>query len=806
MLAAVTLFASCSQEEIVTKTDGESLVSFTVTTPELGSRAAEEATTPAIGTGATATDLYFVVYDETIGEQVTTISSKDAKYTDFKGKKATINLPLLNGHQYSLLFWAVAPNETGAYEINWETKSINLKNASALVSNNENYDAFYAYVEPFTVTGTKTSSVELKRPFAQLNIGTTTTDLTNVKKYYNADFAQSTIVVKTATSMDLTNGKVSVEKELTYAAADFIASEKMKNTYEYLSMNYLLVSNEKNLVDVKFSVNEKEENGKVISKTFNNVPVQRNYKTNIYGDLFTSTTTWNVELKPGFDAEIEPANELAALFAKGGKVTLYTDVTLTEPLILTGGKEVTINLNGNTITGGLFTEADGDINEGNTDSYPFWVQDGVLNIIGEGNVVAQNCDYSMAVYATGGTVNIYGGYFTTPGISSDLIYASGTGEGAAAKGAIINIYGGVFKANKKVEGEDGTENEYCALNIKDYYRGGTAAGKETITDETKFAEINVYGGTFYKFNPAANLSEGANTDFVEEGYSSVQVGDNFVVCKNVTSADFATAINNAEVSAVKLTEDVAISSVLPLNKDLTIVLNEKTLDASANASRPFELKGGNLTIIGDDKSTVKVGKYGLVNVLGENPSEVVLDGGKYYGDTDKGSFLKPRGKSKTTFTLNNVTYVDDSTNGWVIDASSFEGEDLKIQIDGGSFKAGAGIAGLPSGSYIKNATIENTYPGDDYHWNAVDIGGDGAILENCTIISNYYAVSIGYGFKGTVKNCNVTSAKYAYIVFPTGGEINVVGGSYTGELFIYDLYADAAPAKIIINGKTEAQK
>ena len=42
MLAAVTLFASCSQEEIVTKTDGESLVSFTVTTPELGSRAVGE--------------------------------------------------------------------------------------------------------------------------------------------------------------------------------------------------------------------------------------------------------------------------------------------------------------------------------------------------------------------------------------------------------------------------------------------------------------------------------------------------------------------------------------------------------------------------------------------------------------------------------------------------------------------------------------------------------------------------------------------------------------------------------------------
>ena len=53
MLAAVTLFASCSQEEIVSKTDGESLVSFTVTTPELGSR--------AVGDGTTADKLYYAV-------------------------------------------------------------------------------------------------------------------------------------------------------------------------------------------------------------------------------------------------------------------------------------------------------------------------------------------------------------------------------------------------------------------------------------------------------------------------------------------------------------------------------------------------------------------------------------------------------------------------------------------------------------------------------------------------------------------------------------------------------------------------
>ena len=58
MLAAVTLFASCSQEEVVSQqqaTGEESLVSFTLITPELGSRAAA---TEFNGDGKLATDLY----------------------------------------------------------------------------------------------------------------------------------------------------------------------------------------------------------------------------------------------------------------------------------------------------------------------------------------------------------------------------------------------------------------------------------------------------------------------------------------------------------------------------------------------------------------------------------------------------------------------------------------------------------------------------------------------------------------------------------------------------------------------------
>lgn len=188
MLAAVTLFASCSQEEIVTKTDGESLVSFTVTTPELGSRAADG---NYDGDGTKITKLYYAVYDETKEEIVPAISNIDndeKEDKEFTGGTTKLELPLLNGHKYSLIFWA--ENEACPYTVDWDwnKKTITLNNATNLKSNQENYDAFYAYVAPFVVTGHKLENkIELKRPFAQLNIATSLGDLKRVVEYYGLD-------------------------------------------------------------------------------------------------------------------------------------------------------------------------------------------------------------------------------------------------------------------------------------------------------------------------------------------------------------------------------------------------------------------------------------------------------------------------------------------------------------------------------------------------------------------------------------------------------------------------------------------
>lgn len=183
---------------------------------------------------------------------------------------------------------------------------------------------------------------------------------------------------------------------------------------------------------------------------------------------------------------------------------MQNDIQVTDVISIEKGVKTELNLNNKTVTAGVFAESNGKVVEGNSDSYAFWVKDGgELVINGEGSVVAQEAKYSMAVWAQGGTVTINGGKFYNAGDGCDLIYASQGGQ--------VVINGGEFHATERSGAVEGTKNKFSALNIKDKDR-----------DNTK---IVVYGGTFYGFNPANNVSEGENTNFVAEGYQSVEISE-----------------------------------------------------------------------------------------------------------------------------------------------------------------------------------------------------------------------------------------------------------------------------------------
>ena len=254
------------------------------------------------------------------------------------------------------------------------------------------------------------------------------------------------------------------------------------------------------VVEVTERVNQQETQISHIIEQINNIDAaDYNDSEPVFNEIFNGKTE---------AIAVTSKDELLSMINEGN-VELASNIDLVDtPLIIEG--DVEVNLGGNDIIGGVFTESGGSILEGSSDSYAFMAIEGSnLTISGEGNVIAQDATYSMAVWANGGTVTINGGTFKNGGDSCDLIYASNGGR--------VYIYGGEFIATDKKGVEPGTNNTNSALNIRDSQRD--------------ICQILVYGGKFYKFDPGNNLSEGPGTSFLAPGYKSVQDGDYFVVVK-----------------------------------------------------------------------------------------------------------------------------------------------------------------------------------------------------------------------------------------------------------------------------------
>ncbi len=326
---------------------------------------------------------------------------------------------------------------------------------------------------------------------------------------------------------------------------------------------------------------------------------------------------------------VDDEEGLRAAIAAGGNVTLGNNITLTgSPIIIESGNTI-INLNNHDLTAAIFQENGGEITEGSTDSYVFWVKGGTLTINGEGNVKAQKAKYSIAVWANGGKVVINGGSYSNS-FASDLIYAKG-------QGSEISIYGGTFTAsNEGATTEEGTAEGYSALNLRD----------------NSGAKITVYGGKFYKFDPANNKSENPAISFVAPGYSSVAEGDYYVVSEGIKN-EIALNAAIAASGTVKLGTNIDLTSAITITNAVTIDLNGHTienkvagsysgLDDSGDECIVFAVLGSdaNLTL-NDSKGTGKVIATGddeksffNVAVWVANGARATINGGEYTNSAD----------------------------------------------------------------------------------------------------------------------------------------------------------------------------
>ena len=333
---AMAFFAASCQQENLEPVAQESTVTFSVELPGVQ--------TKAIGDGFNVDQLVYEVW-KTEGENERDLKDTQNATRLYQEKatmarigdeqKTVISLNLVHDQNYTILFWAQnskaidnnepAYNTTDLTAVTYAKKlrDENFNNGEYL-SNNENMAAFYgtAFIKAAEVEIPSTRRVELRRPFAQLNIGTM-----NTPKEYTVTMNQSRVKISNVPSVfDVAqnigaDSKKGIEAEpavsdtlafvFEYAALPEDPSKLKVNDieYDYVAMNYIFADGN---VDVQYWIDatltavnptegRNETTNAVVYNRVPQVPLKENYRTNIVGNLLTSTTQYEVVIDASWE-------------------------------------------------------------------------------------------------------------------------------------------------------------------------------------------------------------------------------------------------------------------------------------------------------------------------------------------------------------------------------------------------------------------------------------------------------------------------------------------------------------------------
>lgn len=344
--AATMLFAtSCQNDELdAVQAGNEATVSFT-----LGVEGGVQTRATTISDGSGANKLVYAVFDED-GKRISTIAKVEKEF-EFPG---TEKITLAKGQTYKVAFWA-QNSATSAYVLD-DYMNLTIDYTSNDGKNNdETRDAFFKTVE-FTVnSGNLNVDVVLKRPFAQINVGVYTGDENKNEKIDDTEknedweyavasgvtIAESKVIIKNAaTTLNLVSGNVGGNTEVTYdfnnipaqwLEVETDATKAGKEHFKYLSMSYFLVNTNKDdgeivAGDTKSTLGGLEftfrSGGKDIvlgaENGLTNVPVQRNWRTNIIGKLLTGDVEFKISIDPIYNGETNIENGIEVYGVRGG--------------------------------------------------------------------------------------------------------------------------------------------------------------------------------------------------------------------------------------------------------------------------------------------------------------------------------------------------------------------------------------------------------------------------------------------------------------------------------------------------------
>ena len=742
MAAAALFVTSCASDDLTSsQTGGEATVSFSLALEDgIGTR--------AISDGSGADVLEYAVFNEK-GERVSGIQKVKRTGVTFPTVE---NITLAKGQTYKIAFWA-QDEDCKAYTV---SDDMNVSIDYTGVNNDETRDAFFKSIE-FTVSGSASLDVVLKRPFAQINVGVYQEDW-DAAVASGIEFANSVAYIKNAaTSINLLNGMVGEETTdvpVEYTAAAIPTESLMvdvdkdgtKEAYKWLSMSYILVADHgttpnndgiygaaaTTLNDLGFSFVPVSGNAITFAQGLKSVPVERNWRTNIIGKILTGDIEFNISIDPIYDGDyIYPdgaMQELFAVLAMGGVFNATGPIEM-EGEQLRAQADAILNFNGNKVVAGSAAAygivADGEgvdlvINDADIDS-----KGGGVGAVNGANVVFNGDKLAVNTASTSGRY---------------LFYLEGAGS-------TITITEGEFSFSSTLNQK--RAYIYAGAGTTAYVKGGTFGKASTRSGYTAGilgeGTVIITGGTF-GFDPSA---------WVAPGYKVVKNGDKYyVVAENV--------------SAVASTQD-EINAAVAAGGTVVVAAGEYTFPGSS-------IKEG--TTLDCEEGTVFKGNSSL-NIKGATVEGATFDnpGGTVVGGTINGTFKDCK------FTGGNALRYAYAGETVVFEDCEFSGDLYGVHFDGGANDVifrNCVISGFNAlGAALTMATFEGcTFKGNGKSgYNGANLWGSAKMI-NCEFTfdgstANEWIDCIGLDKTYEFENCTVNGVAYTKDNYTTAPNDNI---------------------------------
>ena len=314
---ALTLTACQKDEGVVSDTTSSS--SFTVTIPQNGTRAV----TDDFGASTSANRCILEIYrnDKLYNRIEKGVTGETVTFDDLR---------LVAQQTYDFVFWADCAEGSEGSFTDKTYNTANLKSITEIgpfVGNSDERDAFFAH-ETFEVTGSFSRPVTLKRPFGLLVVKTN--DLNEIRDEALKPTGYEVAFKGLPTTFNALTGEVSGSADVSYKATEFAKTDGT------ISMDFLWAT-ESGVALSDFTMTFYNGGTEICTNdAFTNIPIRRNYRTNVSGNLLTRKGTISVTIDPEFDenspiekviAEVESAADVKAALESGATDIVVKNLT-----------------------------------------------------------------------------------------------------------------------------------------------------------------------------------------------------------------------------------------------------------------------------------------------------------------------------------------------------------------------------------------------------------------------------------------------------------------------------------------------